>query len=372
MNNYLSNLPGWKTNKKIVVIESDDWGSERFPNIETIKKFAYNGYEVRKCGFSRFDCLETNNDIIALLEIIENISLRYSKKIKISLLCNTSNPNLSLINPNDIHSYKSISVFDMVSFDSNRNDIIKLQVEGYNKGYLDIQYHGRQHININRWMSSLVNKNTDAIFAFRNGVWGISKSYSKNEISDYRASYAINDINGIQTYTQDFKIGLEEFRNAFGFIPRYFVPPNGHFPIEMERIIHHLGIKFMNFSKVEYEPIKGFRKSFRINWMGKVQDSKLITITRNVGFEPISPISGNVEKILEKVNLSFQFKNPVVISTHRANYVSGISEINRKNGLLKLSKLLISIINKWPDVLFLSSTDLGEVISGKRKLSEFQ
>ena len=28
----LSNLPGWRTKRKIVVIESDDWGSIRMPS----------------------------------------------------------------------------------------------------------------------------------------------------------------------------------------------------------------------------------------------------------------------------------------------------------------------------------------------------
>jgi len=30
----LVNIPGWRTNRKIVVIESDDWGSVRMPSRE--------------------------------------------------------------------------------------------------------------------------------------------------------------------------------------------------------------------------------------------------------------------------------------------------------------------------------------------------
>lgn len=30
----LLNIPGWRTNRKIVVIESDDWGSIRMPSQE--------------------------------------------------------------------------------------------------------------------------------------------------------------------------------------------------------------------------------------------------------------------------------------------------------------------------------------------------
>lgn len=32
-----ANLPGWHTRRKIVVIESDDWGSIRMPEFENIR-----------------------------------------------------------------------------------------------------------------------------------------------------------------------------------------------------------------------------------------------------------------------------------------------------------------------------------------------
>lgn len=34
-----SNLPGWRTNRKIVVIESDDWGSIRMPSLTILENW---------------------------------------------------------------------------------------------------------------------------------------------------------------------------------------------------------------------------------------------------------------------------------------------------------------------------------------------
>ena len=34
---YLSNLPGWFTKRKIVVIESDDWGSVYMPDRKSLE-----------------------------------------------------------------------------------------------------------------------------------------------------------------------------------------------------------------------------------------------------------------------------------------------------------------------------------------------
>ena len=42
----ISNLPGWRTNRKIVVIESDDWGSIRMPSLTIFEKFALKGLDL--------------------------------------------------------------------------------------------------------------------------------------------------------------------------------------------------------------------------------------------------------------------------------------------------------------------------------------
>jgi len=38
-----SNIPGWRTNRRIVVIESDDWGSIRMPSNDTHAKLVSQG-----------------------------------------------------------------------------------------------------------------------------------------------------------------------------------------------------------------------------------------------------------------------------------------------------------------------------------------
>lgn len=42
---HVSNIPGWRTNRKIVVIESDDWGSIRMSSLEAFKNLLKAGNE---------------------------------------------------------------------------------------------------------------------------------------------------------------------------------------------------------------------------------------------------------------------------------------------------------------------------------------
>ena len=48
---------------------------------------------------------------------------------------------------------------------------------------------------------------------------------------------------------------------------------------------------------------------------------------------------------------------PVVISSHRVNYIGRISERNRDENLNLLDKFLAFIVETHPDVVFLSSAN---------------
>ena len=53
----LANLPGWRTNRKIVVIESDDWGSIQMPS-----KLAYSNLLKKGIGVDKsylYDTLDS-------------------------------------------------------------------------------------------------------------------------------------------------------------------------------------------------------------------------------------------------------------------------------------------------------------------------
>ena len=47
------NIPGWRTNRKIVVFESDDWGSTRMRSKLDYEYFLKKGFEVDKCHYNK-------------------------------------------------------------------------------------------------------------------------------------------------------------------------------------------------------------------------------------------------------------------------------------------------------------------------------
>lgn len=55
----LSNIPGWRTNRKIVVIESDDWGSLRMSSIKAYQDLKNKGVSLDKGAGARYNQYDT-------------------------------------------------------------------------------------------------------------------------------------------------------------------------------------------------------------------------------------------------------------------------------------------------------------------------
>ncbi len=90
----------------------------------------------------------------------------------------------------------------------------------------------------------------------------------------------------------------------------------------------------------------------------------MISIVRNGTFEP-SFYPSNRRKALDMcladIESAFRWNQPAVISTHRINFVSGLSVENRDKNLKLFDELLKTILKKWPDVQFLNTVELGDL-----------
>jgi hypothetical protein len=56
-----------------------------------------------------------------------------------------------------------------------------------------------------------------------------------------------------------------------------------------------------------------------------------------------------------------------VINSHRINYTSRINKKIRDFTLRELERLLVSILKKWPNVEFVNSSELANIITGNEK-----
>jgi hypothetical protein len=84
---------------------------------------------------------------------------------------------------------------------------------------------------------------------------------------------------------------------------------------------------------------------------------------RNVVFEPvINKKFDSIGHSMNQIEAAFNLKKPAIISSHRVNFSGFVNKENREYGLNNLKVLLNSIVKKWPDVNFVSSQQLYELM----------
>jgi hypothetical protein len=363
---HLSNVLGWRTGRKIVVIESDDWGSTRFPNLERINIFKKAGYNVDKCGFSRYDCLESNSDMTELYNLLSGFRDVKGNHPIITTLNLVSNPDYTLILADNFQNYHSQDLQETARSYPDHDKIFDLYREGIDRKFVLPQFHGREHLNISRWMHDLQTGVSDTIFAAKHSVSGISPTYAKKIKKGYRTSFDLfleGDVADHQKFVAD---GLIKFQTLFNYKARYFVPPNGLFSNQLLYTLKAGGVEYIGVSKIQNHPVGVDKYASQWHWVGQKNSLGQTYITRNAFFEPMAKKRDWVDECMQNIKIAFLWNKPAVISTHRANYTGTIDIKNRENGLSRLHELLSAMLKKWPEVEFMSSVDLGILLGGKK------
>ena len=85
-------------------------------------------------------------------------------------------------------------------------------------------------------------------------------------------------------------------------------------------------------------------------------------MVRNCFFEPSLTKNFKVEDTLKEIEISFRWKKPAIICSHRLNYIGYLDKKNRDRNLEYLNNLLNTILVRWPEVEFMTSVELGEII----------
>jgi len=121
----------------------------------------------------------------------------------------------------------------------------------------------------------------------------------------------------------------------------------------------------MSASKIQKEPQGQGKFKTKFHWLGQTNRHGQKYITRNCFFEPSDHSKDWVASCISEIELAFKYKKPAVISSHRVNYIGSLVQENREQSNKKLENLLTKIINTWPDVEFISSSNLGQIIKNK-------
>jgi hypothetical protein len=355
----IKHLLGWKSKRKIIVFESDDWGSFRFKNKSIRDQFIKNYNPFQWMHYN--DCFESYDDLIALEKVLKTVKDINNNSACFTFLMNPANPDFKKIEETNYEKYYYESFLQTLSKRNDGTQLLKWYNQAISESLIEVGFHGREHLNVQEWMKDLKDGNQLAHEGLKNRIWGQGKLKKSYKHTSYRSTFQMGSYDEMDSLKLNIKEGVELMNKMFNQNTTYFLAPDGPYHLHLNQALVNQGIQFIGLAKLHTNPLEPKWHQKKPFWLGKKTKEGLRVITRNVMFEPGSPKSKDwVNTAMQQIETAFKFKNPAVIGTHRANFVSALNQENRTNGLKQLAMLLQKITLKWPDVEFMLSSDLGK------------
>ncbi len=360
----IGNIPGWRTHRKIVVFESDDWGEVRLPSKEAYEALLKNGLGVDKCRHCKYDSLESEEDLLRLFDLLRSFKDSRGNPAVFSTFNVIANPDFEKIRKDGFENYYYELYPDTLKRYPGSVNLLNIWRNGIDEGMVCPQSHGREHLNVALWMQELRSGNRDARLAFDHNMFGLNRVHSKRIKGAYLAAFDFfsqEEKEGLKNIICD---GLDKFEEVFGYRAECFVAPNSIFSSELEPTLASCGIRFIGTSRFKKEASGGGRYTRKFRYLGQCNNNGQIYILRNCVFEPCASKGDSVDSCLKDISVAFKLRKPAIINTHRVNFMGSFDPKNREHGLQKLYSLLKSITKIWPEVEFMNSVELGNLVSG--------
>jgi hypothetical protein len=355
----------WKTSSKFIVFESDDWGSERTKDKSCLKRLLEISPAVASDRFSCIDSIASSEDISFLFEVLTSVKDKNGNYPKITANVCTANPDFERISSHNFQQFFYEPFYKTISDRPDGNQILKLWREGIERQIFVPQLHGREHVHAMAWLAELNAGNRELLEAFRNHSWSIPyNAILEQRRKNLLAALDIYNLDGEETFQQNWiKEGADIFSKFFGFKSATFIPPAYTWHNRILSSCKEYEIEAIQGIPLQYEPVQSVKRKYRkkLHINGSIEKNGIIRLSRNAPFEPASKPSKNwVESCMKAIDSAFDNNFPAIIGSHRINYVGTLDVHNRDNNLRQLKELLDRIIEKWPNVEFLSSNELLE------------
>jgi hypothetical protein len=361
-------IPGWRTERKLVILESDDWGGIRMPSREAYSKLIKGGVDLESdegFRYNKFDSLATFDDLASLFEVLKSVKDSYGRAAVFTPVAVVANPDFVRIRESDFMEYFYEPFTETLKKYPGCENSFSLWKKGIDERLFMPQFHGREHLNVKVWMKALKSGNKKVLQSFDNEMWGISTANDPEIRIEVQAALDFYNPDDLLYQQEVLSSGLGLFEKIFGYRATLFVPPNGILNSNHEHVCAAEGIKYLSSSSLQIEPLGYNRTRRRIHWLGQRDKYGLTILIRNCFFEPCQPGQDWVDSCLKDISIAFRRNRPALVSSHRVNYIGALHKHNRDAGLTQLGLLLKSVMKYWPDTEFITSEELGRIISNE-------
>ena len=363
----LLDIPGWRTKRHILVIESDDWGSIRMPSREVYEEFLRRGVKVDKDPYCRYDNLATKEDLEALFEVLVSVKDQHGHHAVLTADTVVANPVFEKIRESGFNDYYYEPFTETLKRSAAHEGVWELWQQGMSARVFRPQFHGREHLNVKKWLRTLRSGEPITKMAFDLGTFGLTSAVDASIKNNYMGAFNSGLDDDIKEYDKIITEGLALFEQLFGYKSESFIATTYTWSPKIEASLKRNGVKFLQGMVHQHIPIDDdttfeWKKN---NFIGRKSPEGLMYLMRNCYFEP-SQGGETAEKCMNRVKTAFRWNKPATLSMHRLNVIGSIDESNRTRNLADLKWLLNQIVKEYPDVEFMSSDELGRIIENTR------
>lgn len=358
---HLINCRGPRISDKLVVFESDDWGSIRIPSQEARQELLKEDLIKESDPFSKYDTLETAEDYYALYDVFCHYRDRDGNHPVLTANVIMNNPDFDRIAESKFDNYYNESFLQTYKREQTGGDAFSALQEGIKRGMIYPQFHGSEHLNVTRWMKFLQQDNERYHFAFKRRCFSIDEVSSENRRGNLMAAYDYDNDHELDYIKKSISSGLAQFEKVFGVKSGTTVAPCFVWDTQVEKVLKENQVMALQGSFVQNFPVPGQVFQTQRRYSGQLNSVGQRYFVRNGLFEP--SISSNVDwvnKCMESIAIAFKWGKPAIIGTHRINFCSRLDEPQRNKNLKNIKELLKKMLERWPEIEFLDSASLSD------------
>lgn len=360
------NFRGPRLGRKIVVFESDDWGNIRMPSKAMQDELASMGFPFEKRHYERVDSIAREDDLDALFSLLYKFKDKNGNHPVITAMTVMANPDFEKIRESGFETYSYRCLKDVLQdYSKGECGIFNLWQKGIKEKVFFPQFHGREHINVCQWMRDLQTKNNDNRLAFDLGIPGFFERSCPDRGNIYAKALKIYELEDVGFVKKSIEEGLDLFDSTFGYPSESFMAPSYTWNDDVERSLQKKGVKYIQ--SVYYQNCSTYDRGneVRHHYFGQKNKLGQYYLLRNCSFEPSQHhySSEVVDNCLKEIASAFLLGKPATISVHRLNFIGAIHKANRDKSLKLMECLLTKIMERWPDVEFMNSVELGHLIT---------
>jgi hypothetical protein len=361
----LVNSRGWSPGRRIVVVESDDWGSIRMPSAQAYNSLLSKGVVTEKNRYAKYDTLASADDFSHLYETLRSVSDAKGNHPVITANSIMCNPDFRKIEASGYQQYHYESFRETLKRYYPQADIFSLWQQGINESIFYPQLHGREHINVARWMKGLQDNAPGFREAFAAGTFVVDNKAQLITRSESLAAAFNYETDAERDFVlESVRDAYNQFTETFGFTSKTFIAPNYTWSTAVERELAALGVQTLQASIVQNSVTGNGLPNKKVkHHMGERNAAGQYITIRNCYFEPslLNNRNNAVPNCLKDISNAFTWGRPAIITSHRLNFIGALDESNRIQNLALFGELLRKITKLWPDTEFMNSEQLCDL-----------